>query len=126
VDISGQIAKIENLLYAQNVKSTLGTTKKIQQQIIREKPNMARVQEIQVCGGGITDRLYNACSEYIRQVNNDIDRQKLNFTVVLDNGETKHITFRQMEDGIHVYGDFEFMPNALEWTMRVTGRKVVG
>lgn len=81
---------------------------------------MAKVKEIQICGVVLTTRLLNACREYIGAIKTGTDREKLNFTIELDNGEIKHITFRQMEDGIHVYGDFEGMPNALERAKRVT------
>jgi hypothetical protein len=80
---------------------------------------MAKVKEIQICGGKICDRLYGACGEYIKAIDNGTDREKLHFDILLDNGQTKSITLRQMEDGVHVYGDFEGMPNALEWVRTV-------
>ena len=82
---------------------------------------MAKVKEIQVCGGKFFDHLYYACVDYIKCRNEGVDREKLNFTVTLDSGETKHITFRQEDDGVHVYGDFEGMPNFLQWSQRVLG-----
>jgi len=79
---------------------------------------MAKAEEIQVCGLDLYDRLYHACQDYIRRVDEGIDREKLNFAVKLDDGSTKHITFRETADGIEVYGDFEGMPDMLEWAKR--------
>ena len=55
---------------------------------------MAKVKEVQICGGRVTEELYFACAEYIKCVDEGIDREKLNFAVELDDGTTKHITFR--------------------------------
>ena len=77
---------------------------------------MAKVKDIQICGGEITTTLYDTCLKYIRAIDQGVDREKLHFTIALDDGSTKHITFRQMDDGIHVYGDFEVMPDFLEWS----------
>ena len=79
---------------------------------------MATVKEIQVCGGRIFGSLYEACQDYIQCVDEGIDREKLNFSIVLSSGEIKHITIRQVDevdDGVVAYGDFEGLPNALEW-----------
>lgn len=89
---------------------------------------MAKVSEIQICGGKVVKPYLNgtladACLNYIEAIAQGIDRQKLNFSVTLDDGTTKHITFRQEDDGIHVYGDFEGMPDALEWAKRIMGVK---
>ena len=83
---------------------------------------MAMVKEIQVCGGHLFQSLGDACVDYLQCVASGVDRQKLNFSVLLDNGKTKHITFRQEDDGIHVYGDFASMPDAYQWAKRVLGR----
>lgn len=82
---------------------------------------MAKVEEIQVCGGDTATTLIDACLVYIQAVDQDTDREKLNFSIILDDGTTKHITFRQENDGIHVYGDFEGMPNFLEWSRKMFG-----
>jgi hypothetical protein len=66
---------------------------------------MAEVIEIQVCGGKICADLKSACEEYLRCIENDVDR----------NDVVKHITFRKTDDGIVVYGDFEGLPNFVEW-----------
>ena len=84
---------------------------------------MTKVKEIKICGDIVSNRLYNACREYVGAIKLGTDKPELNFTIQLDNGEVKHITFRQMDDGIQVYGDFTGMPNALEWAKRVTGGK---
>ena len=79
---------------------------------------MAKVKEIQVCGGRIVGTLGDACLEYLAMLETT-DREKLHFSIILDSGKVKYITFRQMDDGIHVYGSFEGMPNALEWAKRL-------
>ena len=79
---------------------------------------MAKVIEIQVCGSAIAHDLQEACIEYVASTASVINREKLNFAIMLDNGEVKHITFRQTDNDIEVYGDFEGMPNALEWAMK--------
>lgn len=79
---------------------------------------MAQVRELQVCGGHIYNKLYEACQDYIGCVDSGIDREKLNFAVELDDFTVKHITFRETGDGLEVYGDFEGMPDALEWAQR--------
>ena len=80
---------------------------------------MAKVKEVQVCGGHLYDNLYDACRDYIKCIKGGIDREKLNFAVELDDGTTKHITFRETDGGIEVYGDFEGMPDALEWAQEL-------
>ena len=80
---------------------------------------MAKVRDIQVCGGHMADELYDACQEYIKRVDGGIDREKLNFAVILDDGTIKHITIRQMDEGVVAYGDFDGMPNALEWAQEL-------
>jgi len=82
---------------------------------------MAEIEEIQVCGGHVHQHLYSVCLDYIACVDGKIDREKINFAVALDDGSVKHITFRETDDGVQVYGDFEGMPNALEWAKRVFG-----
>jgi len=76
---------------------------------------MAKVKEIQVCGGKLFYSLYDACQDYIECVDNGIDREKFNFSITLSSGEVKHITIRETDEGLVAYGDFEGLPNALEW-----------
>ena len=76
---------------------------------------MATVKEIQVCGGKLFKSLYEACQEYIYCVDDGIDREKLNFSIILSDGTIKHITIRQTGDAVVAYGDFEGLPNAVEW-----------
>lgn len=85
---------------------------------------MAKVREIQICGGNIVKpekggTLADVCIDYIQALLQEVDRQKINFAIILDDGTTKTITFRQEDDSIHVYGDFEGMPDALEWAQRI-------
>lgn len=81
---------------------------------------IARVKEIQVCGGRLFTMLSDACLEYVQCIAQGIDREKINFSVVLPDGQTKHITFRQEGDGIVVYGDFEGLPSILDYAKGVT------
>ncbi len=76
---------------------------------------MEKVIEIQVWGGVTFGTLKNACHEYIDIVDKYTVPAKLHFSITLDDGTTKSITFRQEDDGIHVYGDFAEMPDFLEW-----------
>jgi len=78
---------------------------------------MAKAEEIQVCGLNLYNKLYHACQDYIKRVDEGIDREKLNFAIKLADGSTKHITFRETANGIEVYGDFEGMPDMLEWSI---------
>ena len=76
---------------------------------------MATVKEIQVCGGKIHKMLSEACLDYLECIAEGIDREKISFSILLSNGETKQITIRQEDDRVVVYGDFEGLPDALEW-----------
>lgn len=76
---------------------------------------MAKVEEIQVCGGKICHDLAAACSEYLECIAKGTDREKLHFDIVLSNGITKSITIRQEESEVVAYGDFDGLPDALEW-----------
>lgn len=86
---------------------------------------MPKVKEIQVCGGTIIKPAYHGtladiCLAYLQDVIQGTDREKIRFTVILDDDTVKDITFRQEDDGIQVYGDFEGIPNFLEWSKRET------
>ncbi len=76
---------------------------------------MAVVNEIQVCGGRIVKNLKDACLEYLACLANNVDREKLNFSITLADGNTKSITIRQEDDRVIAYGNFEGLPNSLEW-----------
>lgn len=80
---------------------------------------MAKVKQIQICGGPIAATLTDACAAYIREIALGTDRAKLHFAIVLDDGSIKYITFRQEDDGIHAYGNFEGIPDFLEWSTRM-------
>ena len=77
---------------------------------------MATVKEIQVCGGRIHKTLYLACQDYLDCIDKGIDREKMHFSILLANGETRTITIRETDDGLVAYGDFAGLPNALEWS----------
>ena len=76
---------------------------------------MATVREIQVCGGRVCNNLEVACEEYLRCLREGTDREKINFLIILSNGEHKSITIRQEDERVVAYGNFEGLPNALEW-----------
>jgi len=76
---------------------------------------MATVKEIQVCGGKIHKTLSEACLNYLERVDIGTDREKIDFAILLANGETRHITIRQEDDKVVAYGDFDGLPNALEY-----------
>lgn len=78
---------------------------------------MASVREIQVCGGKIVSTLEEACKEYLHCLEEGTDREKIHFWIALDSKEgSRAITFRQWGDAVEVYGDFDGLPNFLEWT----------
>jgi len=76
---------------------------------------MATVNEIQVCGRSLHKMLSEACLDYLECIARGTDREKINFSIILSNGEVKHITIRQEDDRVVAYGDFEGLPNVLEW-----------
>jgi len=80
---------------------------------------MAKVKEIQVCGNRIATMLSDACLDYLQDITEGTDRPKLHFTIILDNGISKAITFRQEDTGIEVYGDFLGLPSFLDYAKRI-------
>lgn len=76
---------------------------------------MATVKEIQVCGGKTYKMLSDACLDYLECIASGIDREKMNFCITLANGEVKCITIRQEDTRVVAYGDFEGLPNAIEY-----------
>lgn len=76
------------------------------------------VIQIQVCGGKLCPTLETACQEYLECLMNDVDREKISFTIVLGKGQTKHITIRQESNRVVAYGDFEGLPNFLEYAQQ--------
>jgi len=81
----------------------------------KENKMKAIVKEIQIAGGHISHDLIDACEELI-DVNEHYDAPlKLHFTIVLPNKEIKSITIRQEGDEIVAYGDFDGLPDFLEY-----------
>ena len=77
---------------------------------------MTKVVDIQVCGSHISHNLEDMCKEYLECLKSEFyPPLKLNFAIILSNGETKHITIRQEDEGMVAYGDFEGLSNFLEW-----------
>lgn len=84
---------------------------------------MAKVREMQVCGSKVFKDLESACLDYVNCSINEVDGLKLHFSIEMDDGTTKTIIFRQEDDCIHVYGNFEGMLNYQEW-LKLHGRIV--
>ena len=78
------------------------------------------VIQIQVCGGRLCPTLETACQEYLECLRNGVDREKLHFTIALPDGEVKAITIRQEHDRVVAYGDFEGLPNFLEYADEIS------
>lgn len=85
---------------------------------------IARVKEIQVCGDRIFTNLADACIDYLECLKQGTDREKLNFSVILPDGRVKHITFRQENDSIVVYGDFGGLGSFLDYAQEVIERPI--
>ncbi len=80
---------------------------------------MAKVHSIQVCGLDYYNNLEDACLDYVNHSINetpDSPPMKIHFAIDLDDGTTKSITFRHEGKTLHVYGDFEGIPDFLEWS----------
>ena len=81
----------------------------------------AIIKDIQVCGVGVYYNLHDACAEYLRCVDNGTDREKMSFQIVLSTGDIKHITIRQEEGWIAIYGDLGELPGFIEFAKEVLG-----
>ena len=82
----------------------------------------AIVTEIQVGGGVCVNNLEQACADFMSMVRTTSDtgyRAKLNFAITLPNGETKHITIRDEDNETVAYGDFDGLPNVLDYAKEV-------
>ena len=83
---------------------------------------VAKVKEIQVCGGRLFNNLEEACKNYLQCLSEGIDREKLHFTIILPNGKVKSVTIRQEDDQVVAYGDFEGLSNVLDYAKEVLGQ----
>ena len=77
----------------------------------------AKVIEIQVGGGPIATTLAGACLLF----SDHLDRPKLHFLIELPNGERKSLTIRDDDEGVVAYGDFEGLPNFLDYAKETLG-----
>jgi len=82
----------------------------------------AIVEEIQVGGVTIAKSLFSACCELKVQHGTNYNRTKLNFTIKLPSGETKSITIRDEDNETVAYGNFEGLPNFLDYSKEVLGK----
>lgn len=78
----------------------------------------AIVKEIQVGGYNCFKSLHEACNDYVNSMkeSNCSMRPKIIFTIELPNGDIKQITIRDEEDQAVAYGDFEGLPDFLEYS----------
>jgi hypothetical protein len=76
----------------------------------------AIVKEIQVGGYEVAHSLEVACGKYLDMLYSGRPyRSKMIFVIELPNGETKQITIRDEDDEMVAYGDFEGLPDFLEY-----------
>jgi len=75
----------------------------------------AKVIEIQVCGGRLFNNLADACGNYLECLEDHTDREKIHFCIELPDGLTKSITIRQEGNKMVAYGDFDGLPNFLDY-----------
>lgn len=81
---------------------------------------IATVRYIQVGGIDIHQTLLDACKDYINSVECG-GKEKIQFCITLPNGEVKYITIRQEEDKVVAYGNFEGLPDFLQYAKEVAG-----
>ena len=80
----------------------------------------AKVTEIQVGGVESADNLYSACLKYVDMADSqDLPKAKINFTIELPDGKLKSITIRDEDNETVAYGDFEGLPNFLDYAKEV-------
>jgi len=78
----------------------------------------AIVKEIQVGGYKCVNSLKEACEKYTEMVKSSGEyRAKIIFVIELPNGETKQITIRDEDNQTVAYGDFEGIPDFLEYSL---------
>jgi len=82
--------------------------------------NKAVVKEIQVGGYKCVHSLWEACKAYCTMIETEeIHRDKLIFFIKLPNGEIKQITIRDADNETVAYGDFEGLPDFLDYAKEV-------
>ena len=83
----------------------------------------AIVKEIQVGGYVTCESLEEACNAYVGMLRKPgfAPRTKIHFTIELPNGKTKTITIRDEDTQTVAYGDFEGLPDFLEYAKEVMG-----
>ena len=82
----------------------------------------AIVKEIQVGGGVCVSNLEEACKEFVKMTSRSSEsgyRAKINFTIKLPDGTIKAITIRDEDEETIAYGDFEGLPDFLEYSKTV-------
>lgn len=78
----------------------------------------AIVKEIQVGGYNCHKSLYESCKDYVDSMekSNCLMRPKMIFVIELPNGDIKQITIRDEETQAVAYGDFDGLPDFLEYS----------
>ena len=80
----------------------------------------AIVIEIQVGGERVCDNLQEACKVYTKGIESQmLSRTKIHFTIKLPTGEEKTITIRDEDNQTVAYGNFEGLPNFLDYAKEV-------
>ena len=80
----------------------------------------AIVTEIQVGGGTICHSLEKACITFKGMVDaQECPRTKIRFGILLPNGQGKTITIRDEDGQTVAYGDFDGLPNFLDYAEEV-------
>ena len=81
---------------------------------------IAKVIEIQVGGGTICHSLEKACITFKGMVDtHEVPRTKMHFTIQLPSGEIRGITIRDEDERTVAYGNFEGLPNFLDYAKEV-------
>ena len=80
------------------------------------KSAKAVVKEIQVGGYHTCHSLRDACEEYLDPA---CTRSKMLFAIELPSGEVKQITIRDEDGEVVAYGDFDGLPDFLEYSVGV-------
>ena len=81
----------------------------------------AIVREIQVGGFHTCHSLEDMCEEYLDMIRHPAHRSKVIFVIELPNKEVKQITIRDEDTETVAYGNFEGLPDMLDYAKEVLG-----
>lgn len=86
----------------------------------------AIVKEIQIGGGVCVTSLEEACKEFVKMISRSSDsgyRAKILFAIELPTGTVKVITIRDEDKQTVAYGNFEGLPDFLEYSKDVLSKE---